>query len=126
MCEFKQRLIDCYLQGWNSDINSKDRYTFFPSFKQTHGLLQYLLTVKNVTLKRNQVRLRLGVSFLKPHRLCSAKTTQENFNCPFCEDTYESEIRFFLVCPKYSMLRIIDRFYIALFSALEQTHCARM
>ena len=29
LCEFKQRLIDCYLQGWNSDINFKDRYAFF-------------------------------------------------------------------------------------------------
>ena len=83
LCEFKQRLIDCYLQGWNSDINSKDRYAFFSSFKQTHGLSQYLLTVKNVALKRNLVRLRLGVSFLKPHRLRFSKTTQENFDCPF-------------------------------------------
>ena len=105
LCEFKQRLIDCYLQGWNSDINSKDRYAFFSSFKQTHGLSQYLLTVKNVALKRNLVRLRLGVSFLKPHRLRFSKTTQENFDCPFCEDTYESEIHFLLVCPKYSVLR---------------------
>ena len=104
LCEFKQRLIDCYLQGWNSDINSKDRYAFFSSFKQTHWLSQYLLTVKNVALKRNLVRLRLGVSFLKPHRLRFSKT-QENFDCPFCEDTYESEIHFLLVCPKYSVLR---------------------
>ena len=29
LCEFKQRLTDCYLQGWNSDINSKDRYAVF-------------------------------------------------------------------------------------------------
>ena len=65
LCEFKQRLIDGYLQGWNRDINSKDRYTFFPSFKQTHGLSQYLLTVKNVTLKRNLARLRLGVYFFE-------------------------------------------------------------
>ena len=78
---------------------------FFTSFKRTHGLSQYLLTVKNVALKRNLVRLRLGVSFLKPHRLRFSKTTQENFDCSFCEDTYESEIRFLLVCPKYSVLR---------------------
>ena len=52
LCEFKQRVIDCYLQGWTSDINSKDRRAFISSFKQTYGLSQYLLTVKNVTLKR--------------------------------------------------------------------------
>ena len=33
LCEFKQRLIDCYLQmDGDSDINSKDRYAFFFSF----------------------------------------------------------------------------------------------
>ena len=78
---------------------------FFTSFKRTHGLSQYLLTVKNVALKRNLVRLRLGVSFLKPHRLRFSKTTRENFDCPFSEDTYESDIHFMLVCPKYSVLR---------------------
>ena len=60
-------------QGWNSDINSKDRCFFLPSFKQTHGLSQYLLTVKNDALKRNLVRLRLGMPFLKPHRLRFSK-----------------------------------------------------
>ena len=75
----------------------------FSSFKQTHGLSQDLLTVKNVALKKNLVRL--GVSFLKPHRLRFSKTTQENFDCPFCEETYKSEIHFMLVCPKYSVLR---------------------
>ena len=50
--EFRQRLIDCYLQEWNSGITCKDRYAFFSSFKQTHGLSQYLFTVKNLVLKR--------------------------------------------------------------------------
>ena len=50
------------------------------------------------------MRLRLGVSFLKPHRLRFSKTTQEKFDCAFCENTYESEIHFLLVCPKYSVL----------------------
>ena len=29
LCEFRQRLINCYLQVWNSDINFKDRCAFF-------------------------------------------------------------------------------------------------
>ena len=62
LCEFRQRLIDRYHQGWNSDISSEDRYAFFSWFKQTHGLFQYLLTVQNVALKRNLIKLRLGVS----------------------------------------------------------------
>ena len=77
----------------------------FSSFKQVHGLSPYLLTVKNVALKRNLVRFRLGVSFLKLQRLRFSKTTQENFRRPFCEDPYESEIHFLLVRSKYSVLR---------------------
>ena len=112
--EFKQRLIDCYLQGWNSSIKFKDRYSFVSSFKQTHRLSQYLLPVRNLALKRNLVRLRLGTPFSKPHRLCFSKATQENFDCPFCEDNYESEKKhFLLVCPKYSFLR--ERYIPAIF-----------
>ena len=89
---------------------------FFSSFKQTHGLSQYLLTVKKkIALKRNLRRLRLGVSVLKSHRLRFSKTTKENFDCPFCKDTYESELHFLLVCPIYSALRkmyIPTKFYI--------------
>ena len=61
--------------------------------------------------------MRLGVSVLKSHRLRFSKTTKENFECPFCKDTYESELHFFLVCPNYSALKkkktyILVRFYI--------------
>ena len=89
--ELKQKLSDCYLQGWNSNIKSKDRYSFLSSFKQTHILSQYLLPVRNLALKRNLVRLRDFSSFLKPHRPRSSKATRGNFDCPFCEDNYESE-----------------------------------
>ena len=85
LCEFRQRLIDRYHQGWNSDISSEDRYAFFSWFQQTHGLSQYLLTVKNVSLKRNRIRLRLGVSVLKSHPLGFSKTAQDSFDCPFCK-----------------------------------------
>ena len=44
-----------------------------------------------------------------------SETTRENFDCPFCKDTYESELHFLLVCPNYSALRtayIPAKFYI--------------
>ena len=90
--------------------------TFFslPLNKHTDYLNTCLLQ-KNVALKRNTIRLRLGVSVLKSHQLHFSKTTQENFDCPFCKDTYESELHFLLVCPIYSALRkmyIPTKFYI--------------
>ena len=32
VCEFRQRLIDGYLQEWHSDVTSRDRLVFYSSF----------------------------------------------------------------------------------------------
>ena len=47
----------------------------------------------------------------------SPASLRGDFDCPFCKDTYESELHFFLVCPNYSALKkkktyILVRFYI--------------
>ena len=62
--------------------------------------------------------------------------------CSYCNDVVDYTEHFFFDCPtmkkcwnyieQYILITfdiiiiIIDRFYIALFSAVEQTHCARM
>jgi hypothetical protein len=102
---FRQRLVDCYLQEWNADISSRDRFAFFSSFKQTHSLSQYLLDVRHVAHKKILTRFRLGVSPLYPHRLRFSKNNRDSFDCPFCKGTYECEFHFLLVCPKYTTLR---------------------
>ena len=64
---FKQRLIDCHLQDWNSSIMSSDRYAFYSTFKQLHELPPYLTIIKNTVMRKTLTRLRLGVSALRPH-----------------------------------------------------------
>ena len=57
---FKQRLVDCFLQDWNSSITSSDRYVFYSSFKQTHELTPYLTPIKNPDIRKALTRIRLG------------------------------------------------------------------
>ena len=104
LSEFKQRLIDCYLQDWNDALVTKDRFLFYSTFKESHSLSPYLSATKNAFFRKSLTRLRLGVSALNPHRLRYSKS-ELNHDCPFCRDTYESELHFVLVCPKYKALR---------------------
>lgn len=104
LSEFKQRLIDCYLQEWNSSTATKDRFLFYSTFKPSYGLSSYLTVFKNAIFRKFLTRLRLGVSALKPHRFRYSKSELKH-DCPFCKDTYESELHFVLICPKYKTLR---------------------
>ena len=101
---FKQRLIDCFLQDWNSSIMSSDRYAFYSSFKQLHDFTPYLTTVKNPVIRKALTRIRLGVSALRPHQ-CRYSKLPVNLDCSFCKGTRESEMHSILSCPKYSTIR---------------------
>ena len=103
---FKQRLIDCFLQDWNSSIMSSDRYAFYSFFKQLHEHTPYLTTVKNPVIRKALTRIRLGVSALRSHR-CRYSKVPVNLDCPFCKGTRESEIHFILSCSKYSTLKMV-------------------
>ena len=67
---FRQRLVDCYLQEWNADMSSRDRFAFFSSFKQTHSRCQYVLDVRHVAHTNILTRFRLCVRVSPP---CSDK-----------------------------------------------------
>ena len=60
ICEFRQRLVDCFLQEWHSDMVSRDRLAFYSSLKQSHSLADYLCIIKKAVLRRNLIRLRLA------------------------------------------------------------------
>ena len=49
-------------------------------------------------------QFRMGVSQINTHKYRYSKLPEE-VNCPFCENTPESEIHFLLHCPVYRNLR---------------------
>ena len=60
LIEFKQRLIDCFHQDWNSNV-SGERFSFYTSFKSVPGLPQAVFEIKNLALRKQLLRFRLGV-----------------------------------------------------------------
>lgn len=114
LVEFKNRLIDCHLQDWDSLMSSKDRFLFYYSFKQFRGVPSYLFTINNLGYRKSLIRFRLGVSFLNTHRLRYSGAPREALCCPFCPNEIESEFHFLMKCPKYNTLRelfIPTKFY---------------
>ena len=52
------------------------------------------------------IRLRLGVSPLRTHKLRYRKdVTPVDYFCPFCVGNTETEVHFILLCPKYAEIR---------------------
>jgi hypothetical protein len=103
---FKQRLIDCHLQGWESDMRHKTRYEFYYSFKQNCHLSTAVFEIKNMVVRKMLIRFRMGVSPLRTHRNRFSKTNPQLQHCPFCENTFETEKHFLLICFKYRNLRL--------------------
>jgi hypothetical protein len=102
---FKQRLIDCYLQNWHSTLFLSERYCFYSSFKQYHGMTSELFDVKPVVIRKALIQFRLGVSSIKSHRLRYRAIDLQNLSCPFCPGTIENEYHFLFICPEYNDIR---------------------
>ena len=84
ICEFRQRLIDCFLQQCHHGMVSRDRLAFYTSFKQSHLLADYLCIIKKAVARRTLIRFRLGVSLLKVRLLRYTDRSQGKYRyaCP--------------------------------------------
>ena len=72
---------------------------------QTPAATPFLHDLKHIKARNCLLRIRLGVSQLRPHRLRFARNTEADLACPFCNNEIESEIHFILSCPMYNDLR---------------------
>lgn len=104
--DFRNRLIDCYMQEWYGQMQLNDRYLFYTTFKQSCKIASYLFSV-NVYTRKALIRFRLGVSFLHTHKLRYSHVTSEALDCPFCPGQMETEYHFLIICPKYNHIREI-------------------
>ena len=65
----------------------------------------FLHDLKHITARNCLLRIRLGVSQLRSHRLRFARNAEADLACPFRKNDIESEIHFILSCPMYYDLR---------------------
>ena len=103
--QFKQRLIDCRWQQWNSHIESSDRFGFYRKFKMTNDVEPYLLLNLDRQVRSVMSRFRLGVSDIAIHSTRYKKYNADDLICPFCKEVPETEVHFVLCCPILGDLR---------------------
>ena len=102
----KDRLIDAFILDWTMKMRSKERYTFYSSLKSSFKISPILDTVKHIQARNYFIRMRLGVSQIKVHKLRYAVNVRyEDLLCPICGNDVETEVHFMLVCPAYETIR---------------------
>jgi uncharacterized protein YacL (UPF0231 family) len=103
----KERLIDTFITNWTGNLQNKERFLFYSTFKSSFQISSILNDVKHILARNYLIRLRLGVSQLKTHKLRFAvNATYEDLVCPMCKGDVESEVHFLLVCPAYDSIRM--------------------
>ena len=104
--QFKQTLIDNFVQGWNEKMLKDSNCKWFYGFKQ---IIERELYLKNFHMKlslRNVLaKFRLGVSQIYSHRYKFSLFENQKF-CPFCIQIYnEDENHVLFICPVYETVR---------------------
>ena len=104
----KERLISSFKNEWKSRLTNTNApsLSLYRLLKAEIQLSAYLPGVKSIQGRCQITRVRLGVSYLKPHwNRFVVNPSMADLACPFCIDIVESEIHFILTCPVYNDLR---------------------
>ena len=106
---FRQRLKDCIVQRWQSDINESSKLYLYKEIKTMLQPEKYLLEIRNKELRRSLASFRMSSHMLpietgrhrkvaEQERICSLMS-EKRFN--FCRN----EFHFLLICQGYTQLR---------------------
>ena len=101
---FRQRLVDCFRQGWHSHVDSSDRFSIYKIFKLSHEIEPYFRFVPSNGLRKFVIRFRLGISDLRTHRL-RYYPHEQCLDCPLCHFRQDDEMHFLFHCQALSVFR---------------------
>jgi len=101
---FKQRIIDCRWQDWNSHLQNSERFEMYRTFKTSHFSESYLLLNFDRHIMNALVKFRLGISTIAEHSQRYSKR-KEIVYCRLCRSAVEDEVHFVLCCPMLDQLR---------------------
>ena len=106
LSKIKSRLIDVFLQNWNTKLSNNEHTYFYSCFKSYFTPEYYLSSnLLDPKLKTYLSRFRCGVSKINSHRYKYYKN--ENFLiCPFCPNQIENEIHSIFICKAYNDIRL--------------------
>ena len=83
---------------------SSTRFSIYRQFKHCFEREYYVDVIWINSYRNALAQFRMGVSQINTHKYRYSKLPEE-INCPFCENTHESEIHFLLHCPVYRNVR---------------------
>ena len=74
-------------------------------FKLEYSLEPYFYCVTNKALRDVFIRLRMGISEIKTHKLRFSTDLSDDLSCPLCKRCVDDEIHFLFVCKATEALR---------------------
>lgn len=104
---FKQRVIDCFLQEWRSDIGSKPVLLVYKHIKENFEYEPYL-DLLNISQRLFITRMRTSAHCLRIETLRNGnnRIDREFRLCQICENgEIEDEYHFMLKCARYRVIR---------------------
>jgi len=102
---WENRLITECKQECSDFIATNGRYLMYNTFNSSLTMSPFLHDWKQIKARNCLLRIRLGVSLLRSHRLRFARNAEADVACPFCNNEIESEIYFISSCLMYNDLR---------------------
>lgn len=102
----KQRLCDCFMQGWVAKLSSSEHFQCYFNFKNCIQAESFLHTdTLGKRLQTVLIQFRMGVSAINGHR---HKFSPNDIlkSCPFCKNVSEDEYHIIFGCPVYEHIRI--------------------
>ena len=94
---FRERITDCWRQGWDDRIHERDRYSVYGIFKLKHSL-EPCFYMTNKAPRDVFTRFRMGISEIKTHKLRYSTDRSDSLSCPLCKCCVDDEIHFLFIC----------------------------
>jgi hypothetical protein len=107
-CPFLNRVKDCYLQEWNSDVNYVQPLLTYRAIKVNHCYEDYLNSITCIKYRTDLTRLRLSSHNYKiVYGRHGSNTIDGHLRvCVYCDrHDIEDAYHFTLVCTLYNDLR---------------------
>ena len=105
--QFKQRLIDCFTQKWNNDINANHVLTTYKHFKTdfTYEKCLYILP-ERLRVPLSKLRLSSHSLRIETGRYGRARIERNQRQCVLCNSDIEDKYHFVIKCPTYNDIRV--------------------
>ena len=102
--ELRERLYSSFSYNWYNHLENSVRFSSYKQYKNCFEKEKYVDIIK-VNIYRNAIaQFRMGVSNINSHKY-RYSDNQQNWNCPFCTDTTETETHFLFECQVYDDVR---------------------